>query len=113
MSRERTIVRLESVTYEPDPLIDFSVPFFLKELAMRTRTSLIVLIAAALLGTGFVLAPAQQTAGGGAKGDGKTVDRDRYQKLFKDHGDFIVGGVWLSTDAKGNKSETRYEWILD
>jgi hypothetical protein len=35
------------------------------------------------------------------------------EKAFKEYGDFVVGGVWTSTDAQGNKLENRWEWILD
>jgi hypothetical protein len=32
---------------------------------------------------------------------------------FKEWGDYFVGGVWTTTNARGKKEEIRCEWILD
>jgi hypothetical protein len=34
-------------------------------------------------------------------------------QAFKEWGDYFVGGVWTTTNARGKKEETRFEWILD
>jgi hypothetical protein len=32
---------------------------------------------------------------------------------FKEWGDYFVGGVWTTTNARGRREEIRCEWILD
>src|SRR5262245_1244799 len=34
-------------------------------------------------------------------------------QAFKEWGDYFVGGVWTTTNSRGKKEETRFEWILD
>src|SRR5215470_3257379 len=34
-------------------------------------------------------------------------------QAFKEWGDYFVGGVWSTTNAKGQKEESRWEWIAD
>jgi len=35
------------------------------------------------------------------------------ETLFKENSDKIAGTVWTATTAKGEKSEMRFEWVLD
>jgi hypothetical protein len=35
------------------------------------------------------------------------------EKAFRDNGEFIVGGSWSGTDAKGNEFKVHAEWILN
>lgn len=92
--------------------IECSVPFPYRS-SMHTRSRLIFLLTTILLGGGLALIPPRMAVSGGAQGDAKKVDADRAQKLFKDFGDFRVGGIWTSKDAKGKPMESRWEWILD
>src|SRR5262249_16231347 len=34
-------------------------------------------------------------------------------QAFKEWADYFVGGVWTTTNAKGQREESRWEWILD
>ncbi|MET0224307.1 MAG: hypothetical protein ABW346_08020, partial [Terrimicrobium sp.] len=34
-------------------------------------------------------------------------------QAFKEWGDYFVGGVWTTTNARGKKEDIRWEWILD
>jgi hypothetical protein len=35
------------------------------------------------------------------------------EKVFREWGNFFVGGIWTGTDARGDKYEQRFEWILN
>jgi hypothetical protein len=49
-----------------------------------------------------------------AGGDDKAGKKDlKPAQAFKEWGDYFVGGVWTTTDARGKKEEVRFEWILD
>lgn len=39
-------------------------------------------------------------------------DRTAAEKAFKEWGDFLVGGVWVTTGTDGNAGQERFEWVL-
>jgi hypothetical protein len=48
-----------------------------------------------------------------AAGDDEGKKEVKPAEAFKEWADYFVGGVWSTTNAKGNKEVIRYEWILD
>jgi hypothetical protein len=40
-------------------------------------------------------------------------DAETIAQAFPDWGNFLIGGVWTGTDARGDKHEQRWEWVLD
>ena len=49
-----------------------------------------------------------------AVGDDKAGNKDlKPSQAFKEWGDYFVGGVWTTTNARGEKEKIRWEWILD
>jgi hypothetical protein len=43
----------------------------------------------------------------------QTGDPQAIAQAFSGWGNFLVGGVWTSTHAQGDKLEERWEWVLD
>jgi hypothetical protein len=49
-----------------------------------------------------------------AGGDGRAGEQGRKPaEAFKEWGDYFVGGVWTTTNARGKTEAMRCEWILD
>ena len=40
-------------------------------------------------------------------------DAETAAQAFPDWGNFLVGGVWTGTDARGDTHEQRWEWVLN
>src|SRR5262249_33719001 len=49
----------------------------------------------------------QEKKEGGKKADSAA------EKAFRERGDYLVGGVWITTDSAGNTNQERWEWALD
>ena len=49
-----------------------------------------------------------------AGGEDTAGEKDlKPEQAFKEWGDYFVGGVWTTTNARGETEEMRCEWILD
>jgi hypothetical protein len=70
---------------------------------MKFLTKLIAALAAATLAAGL-------SVGGGVRASEQGL---KPEQAFKEWGDYFVGGVWTTTNARGKTEEMRCEWILE
>src|SRR5262249_24409936 len=103
-------LRLRTPVWEPPlPVKDGSPSGGWHTRSQRPRSFLrrsVMRLLAVILVAGFA---AGLYAAGGAKEEKEVKPAE----AFKEWGDYFVGGVWTTTNAKGNKEMIRWEWILD